>query len=345
MIHTILWAFLTFSPATTLSGVAPAATPVIDTTLSATVLADRIIDEACQYLGAPYRYGAGGPKAFDCSGFSSFIFRQFGYRLSHSSKGQAGEGREVEGPLSNLQRGDLVIFGARRNKKDVGHVGIVVDVNDSGTNFRFIHAARGGVMISELQEEYYRDRYLGARRILDDFEGKRSTWTSSPKVAASAEEPSGIPVDIEHPDYFDGTLVAAVDTLLLSSGDSRILLFGDGTWVYLAKDGTLIAPSSEDRLILDGNGRWRRETPKKIPPQPRPRTETASTGTAPQASNAWEDRGNTSEDTDAQYYTIRKGDTLASIASRYHTSVERLCQLNGITRRTTLHIGRRLRVR
>ncbi|MBQ5984964.1 MAG: LysM peptidoglycan-binding domain-containing protein [Bacteroidales bacterium] len=200
-------------------------------------------------------------------------------------------------------------------------------------------------MISELQEEYYRDRYLGARRILDDFEGKRSTWTSSPKVAASAEEPSGIPVDIEHPDYFDGTLVAAVDTLLLSSGDSRILLFGDGTWVYLAKDGTLIAPSSEDRLILDGNGRWRRETPKKIPPQPRPRTETASTGTAPQASSAREDMGNTSENTDAQYYTIRKGDTLASIASRYHTSVERLCQLNGITRRTTLHIGRRLRVR
>lgn len=46
-----------------------------------------------------------------------------------------------------------------------------------------------------------------------------------------------------------------------------------------------------------------------------------------------------------QYYTIRKGDTLGTIAKRHHTTVKALCQLNGITPTTTLRIGRRLRVK
>ena len=46
-----------------------------------------------------------------------------------------------------------------------------------------------------------------------------------------------------------------------------------------------------------------------------------------------------------QYYTIRKGDTLGKIASRYHTTVSKLCKLNNISPKTTLKIGRRIRVR
>ena len=47
----------------------------------------------------------------------------------------------------------------------------------------------------------------------------------------------------------------------------------------------------------------------------------------------------------AQYYKVRSGDTLGKIAARHHTTVRRLCQLNGIKQTTTLSIGRRLRVR
>ena len=47
----------------------------------------------------------------------------------------------------------------------------------------------------------------------------------------------------------------------------------------------------------------------------------------------------------AQYYKIRSGDTLGSIAIKYHTTVSKLCALNGITTRTTLRIGRSIRVR
>ena len=48
---------------------------------------------------------------------------------------------------------------------------------------------------------------------------------------------------------------------------------------------------------------------------------------------------------DSQYYTIKSGDTLSGIAKRYHTSVDKLCSLNGISRSTTLRIGKKLRVK
>lgn len=47
----------------------------------------------------------------------------------------------------------------------------------------------------------------------------------------------------------------------------------------------------------------------------------------------------------AQYYKVRSGDTLSSIAVKYHTTVRKICELNGITTKTTLRIGRSLRVR
>ena len=132
-------------------------------------LADRIIDAAMLYIGSPYQYHASGPNAFDCSGFTSFIFKQYGIDLPHSSAEQAKTGREVDGLPSHLQKGDLVFFSGRRKSSTVGHVGIFIEATDGGKSFRFIHAARGGVMVSELKEDYYANRYLGASRILGDF--------------------------------------------------------------------------------------------------------------------------------------------------------------------------------
>ena len=47
----------------------------------------------------------------------------------------------------------------------------------------------------------------------------------------------------------------------------------------------------------------------------------------------------------AQYHTIRQGDTLGALARKYHTTVKKLCQLNGISERTVLRLGKRLRVK
>lgn len=139
--------------------------------LDARLTADNIIAEAMKHLGTPYRAAGKGPTAFDCSGFTGYVFRQFGYHLSASSRTQCNDGREVPPPFDNLQKGDLLIFEARGEADTVGHVGIYIAPDEDGDGFTFIHAAvHGGVIISNIKEDYYSRRYLGARRILPDFE-------------------------------------------------------------------------------------------------------------------------------------------------------------------------------
>lgn len=138
--------------------------------VAAKTLADQLVEDGMKMLGTPYHYGSSGPKTFDCSGFTRYVYKQFGYTLDHSSSGQSRQGREVKGPWSNLQKGDLVIFAARHNTDRIGHVGIFIEADSSGKDFTFIHAAvQGGVIISHYSEPYYSSRYIGARRILPDF--------------------------------------------------------------------------------------------------------------------------------------------------------------------------------
>ncbi len=126
-------------------------------------LARQIIEYASKHVGRPYRYGSGGPKAFDCSGFTSYIFRNFGVDLTRSSRTQYNEGEKVAN--EDIKPGDLLFFKGRSNKS-VGHVGMAVDVDANG-KIKFIHAATSkGVIYSTLDEDYYAKRYIGARRVL-----------------------------------------------------------------------------------------------------------------------------------------------------------------------------------
>lgn len=87
-------------------------------------LSDSLINYGKLFLNTPYRYGAGGTAHFDCSGFTSHVFRNFGYNLQRSSADQANQFPEIA--KSQLQPGDLVFFNGRRRNGRVGHVGIVV---------------------------------------------------------------------------------------------------------------------------------------------------------------------------------------------------------------------------
>lgn len=127
-------------------------------------LANDLIKEARTHLGKRYRAGSKGPSTFDCSGFSSYVYRQFGYSLSSSSKAQYTQGRPVE--RKKLQIGDLVFFTSRRSGSSVGHVGIVVSADPQTGDFKFIHAARTGIKVDDCKG-YYEGRYLGARRIIE----------------------------------------------------------------------------------------------------------------------------------------------------------------------------------
>ena len=119
-----------------------------------------VVEFAKKYLG--YKYVAGGSSpstGFDCSGFTTYVFRNFGVSLNRSSKDQIKNGTAVS--KSNLQPGDIVIF-KNQGKTAIGHVGIYIG---SGN---FIHAAnkKEGVVITALSSSYYSQRYVGARRVI-----------------------------------------------------------------------------------------------------------------------------------------------------------------------------------
>lgn len=132
-------------------------------------VADSIIDFAMEYVGTPYKPGGSGPDKFDCSGFAQFVFNRFGYRLTRTVAGQLKDGWTIIEDPSDLRRGDLVFYGARKNPKRLGHVGIVVDNDPDGNSFTFIHASvKLGVTVSTSTEKYYRIRYLTACRVLSE---------------------------------------------------------------------------------------------------------------------------------------------------------------------------------
>ena len=164
----VLHSSLMFFACTTLRGVSA-------DSIRAAATADSLIDYARLSLGKPYRYAARGPSAFDCSGFTSYVYAHFDYSLSHSSSRQWHQGRPVRKDIKHLQPGDLVFFSGRRISQTPGHVGIYIGPDPGGKSFTFIHAARTGVIISHLYEPYYQARYLGARRLLPDFAPGAST--------------------------------------------------------------------------------------------------------------------------------------------------------------------------
>lgn len=126
-----------------------------------------VIDYGMKYLNKPYRYAGKGPKAFDCSGFTSFVFREFGYKLSSSSNRQDRQVPTIR-RKEDLRPGDLVFFEGRSPKGKVEHVGIVCDVFPNA-EFTFLHASvNRGVVVSHSTEPYYASRYLRGGRVLRD---------------------------------------------------------------------------------------------------------------------------------------------------------------------------------
>ena len=124
-----------------------------------------LLDEAMSHIGARYRSGSKGPHAFDCSGFTSYVFKQLdGTDIGCSSRDQYA--RNIPVSRSEMQRGDLVFFTSPGSGRSVGHVGIVVDVDPISRSFNFIHASSSeGVKISNSNDGFYARRFLGVRRV------------------------------------------------------------------------------------------------------------------------------------------------------------------------------------
>ena len=124
-------------------------------------LGSEIVSYAKQYLGCPYVYGAAGSQSFDCSGFTMYVYKHFGYSLAHSATAQSKVGTYVA--KENLQPGDLVFFLDYETMDGIGHCGIYIGEGE------FIHASSGSgycVKTSNLLSGSYCNRYATARRLI-----------------------------------------------------------------------------------------------------------------------------------------------------------------------------------
>ncbi len=122
---------------------------------------EKILFEVIKYLDTPYKYGGNSSKGIDCSAFTKQVFENsVTLDLPRSAREQYGVGEKIS--KDELKFGDLVFFNTRR-RNNPGHVGIYLGDN------QFVHASRTlGVTVSSLDEKYYKTRYIGARRVIEN---------------------------------------------------------------------------------------------------------------------------------------------------------------------------------
>ncbi len=144
-----------------LFGNAAVGKPEGQSNISSTATGEAIVAFAKQYLGTPYTYGGNGPKSFDCSGFTCFVFKNFNVSLPRVAANQRSVGYEVA--KADLIPGDLILFTSPSSGSSIGHVGIYIG------NGEFIHASSGSTMsvtISSLNSATYTKRFVTARRVI-----------------------------------------------------------------------------------------------------------------------------------------------------------------------------------
>jgi cell wall-associated NlpC family hydrolase len=107
---------------------------------------------ATRYLGAPYVWAGSSPSGFDCSGLVMYAFGKVGVAIPHNAAQQFRLGTPVA--RDRLVPGDVVFFNQLR------HNGIYLG------DGRFVHSTKpGGVKIARLDDEWFRSRWVGARRL------------------------------------------------------------------------------------------------------------------------------------------------------------------------------------
>jgi cell wall-associated NlpC family hydrolase len=122
------------------------------------MLGAQVADYALKFVGAPYLWGGAGPGGFDCSGYTQYVFRQFGIAIPRTADAQFASGGWIGGdPLP----GDLVFF--QTYDYGASHVGVYLG------NGSFVSSIGAGVHVSSFASAYFTSRYLGARRFVPSY--------------------------------------------------------------------------------------------------------------------------------------------------------------------------------
>ena len=127
----------------------------------ATRMRQNVVNTALGKVGCRYVYGAHGPNKFDCSGLVYWVYKQYGYDLQPGARNQWSTlSKSVN--KEDLLPGDLVFFSNNGKASGIFHVGMYIG------DGQFVHAANSkkGVIVSNLDGEWYANRYLGAKRAI-----------------------------------------------------------------------------------------------------------------------------------------------------------------------------------
>lgn len=119
----------------------------------------KVVDLAHKQLGKPYSWGANGPNSFDCSGLTSYVYKNAAnVNLPRTSTEQVNVGKTVS--KNNLKAGDLVFFSS--TGKGITHVGLYIGGS------KMIHSPKPGenVKIDNINSSYYSRTYVTAKSIL-----------------------------------------------------------------------------------------------------------------------------------------------------------------------------------
>jgi cell wall-associated NlpC family hydrolase len=117
-----------------------------------------LIDTALSFRGTRYRDGGSDPSGFDCSGFTQWVFAQYGVALPREVTDQFTVGKKIR-KEDDLKPGDLVFF--HTVSRGASHVGIYV------ADDQFVHApsSKGVVRVEHLSSSYWSPRFVGGRRL------------------------------------------------------------------------------------------------------------------------------------------------------------------------------------
>ena len=116
-----------------------------------------LVGTALSLRGTPYVNGGTGPKGFDCSGFTQFVFAQYGLSLPREVREQYRVGKSVK--TQDVAPGDILFFST--TDPGPSHVAIAI----GGDQFVHAPSSTGVVRVEQLSSSYWSPRYLGARRL------------------------------------------------------------------------------------------------------------------------------------------------------------------------------------
>jgi cell wall-associated NlpC family hydrolase len=132
-----------------------------------------LVSTALSFRGTPYRNGGSDPRGFDCSGFTQWVFAQYGIALPRNVEEQFKVGEKIK--QDDLKPGDLVFF--HTESRGASHVGIFV------ADDQFVHApsSRGVVRVEYVNSTYWGRRFVGARRVSLEREQQADVATIRPR--------------------------------------------------------------------------------------------------------------------------------------------------------------------